>query len=293
VATESPAKRHRYPGEPPSLKAVSKAGKQMPNRAILYATPGWGKSSIGCHVPDAIFLMTREEDGLLQLLDRGLVPPAAHFEGDAKTWNEIKMAVSELKVQKHDHKVLIIDTLNGAERLCVEDVTDKEFGGSADKFQAYGKGVDAVVTEWVKFLTSLSELRDKGIGTLLLAHSKIATFKNPEGADLDRYVPDMLPKVWAQTEKWADMVLFGQLETFVKLDKGGDKKGKAAGGQNRVLYCERTAVADAKNRHGLPAEVLCGVGADKAWAALAKALAEGRKTAPQDAQAPETQEDAA
>lgn len=279
MATATDAKpRQRVPGEPPSLRAVSTTGKNLPSRTVLYATPGWGKSSLSCYTPAPIVLMTRGEDGLRTLLDRGLVPPTAHFEDDAQTWNEVLMACRELLVNQHEYKTLVLDTLNGAERLCVEHVTDKEYGGSSEKFAAYGKGVDSTVTEWLKLLDLFTRLRDKGMSIFLLAHSKIATFKSPESADYDRYSPDMGNKVWAQTGKWADHVLFGQLETFVQKDDTKAKKGKASGGRSRMLYCENTAVAEAKNRAGLPPEIHCGTNAEAAWAALAKALAAGRRT---------------
>jgi hypothetical protein len=50
-------------------------------------------------------------------------------------------------------------------------------------------------------------------------------------------------------------------------------KEKATGGQQRVLHLERSAAWDAGNRHGLPAALACGGGAQAAWDGLAKALA--------------------
>jgi hypothetical protein len=59
---------------------------------------------------------------------------------------------------------------------------------------------------------------------------------------------------------------------------GSDTKGKARGGSRRKLYTEHTAAFDAKNRHGLPAEIDGGHGAAEPWANLASALHAARST---------------
>lgn len=282
MATQSPAAmpRSKNPGGSPSLRNISKGGRRRPNRAVLYAVPGWGKSSIACHTPDPIVLMTRGEDGLRTLLANRLVPETPHFDDEAATWNEVLLGVQELIVGDHEFKTLVVDTLNGAAALCVDHVTRVTYGGDAAKFADYGRGWKVVPGEWQKLLDTLGRLNEKGVSILLLAHADVKTFKNPEGLDFDRYTPRMPPQQWEPVEAWADMVLFGQLETFVKTDNPKASKGKAFGGQDRLLYCERTAVADAKNRHGLPAVIHCGQGADKAWEALAGALTKAREQDP-------------
>ena len=97
------------------------------------------------------------------------------------------------------------------------------------------------------------------MGIIALAHSRVPSFKNPEGPDYDRIVPDLHGKTWALTHKWADSVLYLSYETHV-MPAGSDAKGKARGGSRRKLYTEHTAAFDAKNRHGLPAEIDGGAG---------------------------------
>lgn len=252
---------------------------------VIYAVEGWGKSSLATHMPDPIFLMTPGEDGLLTLMDSGLVKETSYFSDEATSFGELILGVKELCVHEHNHRTLVIDTLNGAGRLCVQHVTEKSFQNSPEKFNDFGRGWKLVPSEWQKFLDALSAVGEKGMSTVLLAHADIRTFKNPEGADYDRYVPRLPSQLWETTQEWADIILFGQLETFVKTtDSKPGAKGKAssaADGQTRLLYCERTATADAKNRHGLPAVIDCGVGSSAAWSALAGALAAGKKTASQ------------
>jgi hypothetical protein len=60
-------------------------------------------------------------------------------------------------------------------------------------------------------------------------------------------------------------------ETYVDADRP-DLKGKGKGGSRRKLYTQRTATFDAKNGHGLPAEIDGGRSAAEAWLNLATAM---------------------
>jgi hypothetical protein len=111
------------------------------------------------------------------------------------------------------------------------------------------------------------------MGIIALCHTKVKTFKNPEGADYDRYQPDMHEKTWGLTHKWADIVLFANFHTVIE----DEKKRKAAGGQVRIIQTERTAAYDAKNRAGLPQMIQMGQDGAAAWANFVTALKSGRE----------------
>ena len=98
----------------PSLESVTKSTRKLPNRAILYAGEGWGKTSFAAQAPRAVFIMTRGEDGLLKLMENGIVPPTAHFPECVNDWLDLKSCLHESIVKPHDHKMLVIDTVNGA-----------------------------------------------------------------------------------------------------------------------------------------------------------------------------------
>lgn len=276
----------KTPGRGPSLKNVQRKARTRPNRVILYAVEGYGKTSLACQFPEPVVLMSKGEDGLRKLLANGLVPETAHFDDEASNWNEALMALGELVVNNGGgFKTLVVDTLNGMARLCIDHVTNTQFNGSAEQFNSFGRGYKPAAAEWEKLKDKLTSLNEKGMTILLLAHADVKSFKNPEGTDYDRYTARMPhATMWEPMQEWADMILFGQLETFVKADDPKAKKGKALGGQNRLLYCQKTAVADAKNRHNLPAVISCGIGAENAFAALAKAIRDGREAAQVPAQ---------
>jgi hypothetical protein len=69
----------------------------------------------------------------------------------------------------------------------------------------------------------------------------------------DRYEIKLSKKVAPMVKEWADLILFANYKT--RLVEGADGRKKGRGGKERVLYAERTAAWDAKNRFSLPAEM--------------------------------------
>jgi AAA domain len=261
------------PSRRPSLAAVTGGTRRLPTRLFVYAHEKWGKTSLAAFAPRPVFLMTRGETGLETLLAAGRLPATDHFRDPAADWADVRHAVRVLTDEEHSFGTLVLDTANGAERLCLEAVCREQFDNSWPAFDAYGRGVSAAQGEWVKLLDALDRLREaRRMAVILLAHARVQAFRNPAGNDYDRYQPDLTRPVWSVTHKWADVIAFGSFQTHEK-PTGEKGKVKATGGQQRVLHLERSAAWDAGNRYGLPAALGCGGGAQVAWDALAKALA--------------------
>ena len=264
------------------LSLINSKGNGLPNRTIIHALEGLGKSSFAAQMKAPIFIETKGETGLETLIDSGRLPEIPHFP-EVQSWPELLGCIETLTVDDHTYKTLVIDTANGAERLCHEHVCDVEYGGEwGDRgFGSYAKGFEVSLAEWRKLLNALDALRaTKSMAIVLLCHTKVKTFKNPDGHDYDRYAPDMHDKTWGLSHKWADLVLFGNFETLVVTAKGDadklERKGKAAGGQVRMLYTERHASYDAKNRLGLPEEIEMGNSPQEAFANFIAAVKSGR-----------------
>lgn len=247
---------------------------------MLHAVEGWGKTSLAAHAPKPIFIQSRGETGLETLIQSGMIADTPRFP-ECNTWREITEAVDALTEEEHSYKTLVVDTINGGERLCHEAVCVRDFGGDWGErgFASYGKGADVSVSDWLMLLQKLDKLRDTRKMTIfLLAHTKVTTFKNPEGADFDRYQADMHKTTWAATSKWADAILFGNFDVVVDTKRRGDTKGKGTI-KRRVLYAERSAAFDAKNRMGLDIEIDMGSSADEAWANFSNSLKAAREAA--------------
>lgn len=265
-----------------SLSDVQAKSDPLPNRYGLHAREGWGKTSFGAQTPKPIFIQTKGETGLDTLIANRQLPEIPHFP-EIQSWEELKEAIRFLSADEHPFRTLVIDTINGAERLCYEYICQRDFGGDwGDRgFGGYQRGYEVSMAEWRMFLNDLDDLRRaKKMTIFFLVHTKVKTFKNPEGADFDRWAPDMQDKCWGLTHKWLDAVLFGNFETVVKSEKNdSSKKGKAASTSARMLYTEQRPAFDAKNRMGLPEEIEMGDSPAEAWSNFSAALKSGRNEA--------------
>jgi len=258
-----------------SLADVVSKGSSAPSTYVIYGQEKVGKSSLGAQFPKAVVLQTKGETGLETLIAADRLPETPHFP-EAMSWTDVLEGVNVLRNDKHDYGALVIDTINGAERQCFEHVTLHNYNNSWDSFLAYHKGYDVALVEWRSFLCALDDLRRQRQMTIVaLCHSRVKEFKNPLGANYDRYQPDMHEKTWGLTHRWADAILFLNFETFLT-ETDATKKGKASGSKARILYTERDAAYDAGNRFGLPPEIEMGDSAQQAWENLKAALVASR-----------------
>lgn len=246
-APAGPAPRAALP-----VLSVLKAQAIVP-RLVLNGVEGWGKTSFGANAPAPAILMARGETGYQTLLNHGRAPavPAALID----TWDGLLGLLDQLAADPGDRKSLVLDALGGFERLCHEFVCQRDFKGDWGEkgFGAFQRGADTAVTEWLGLLNRLDAIHQKGVGIYLLSHTQVFTFKNPMGADFDRYEAACHKKTWAVTHKWADEVLFCSYRTITDEKRG--QKAKGIGGVERVAFTERRDAFDAKNRSGMPAEI--------------------------------------
>lgn len=238
---------------------------------MLYGVEGWGKTTLAAHWPDAAFILSPRETGYLTLLQSGRVPKRPICQ--PQSWDGLLAEIDALVADPRGIKLLAMDAMSGFERLCHEHVCEREFEGDWGEkgFLSYHKGYDMSITPWLSLLARLDGLRFKhGVSVMLVSHARITTFKNPSGPDFDRYSSDVHDKTWGVTRKWADAVLFGMFFDVTKKEKGERVKG--VGDQQRVLYTERTATYDAKNRFGLPEVIDIPNDHAQSYAALASAM---------------------
>lgn len=271
-----------------TLADISDKTESLPNRYAYYALQGFGKTSFCTHAPKPIFLMMRGETGLLTLMDNKQVPPTKYLP-EILSWQDLLAAVEFLRTADHDRKTLIIDTANNAERLLHEYVCHRDFEDDwTDKgFMGYMRGYEVALADWKMFLNALDALRrEKGMAIWFLMHSRIKTFRNPNGADYDRYTPEMHEKTWGITRGWLDVILFGQVEVTVRNGTrvaDSSRKGKVEGSGVRVLCTNSdTPTYEAKNRMGLPDVIGLGDSSGEDWSLFAEQVKLARREQKQE-----------
>lgn len=249
-----------------TLDAVTRGRKQEPLKVVLSGVEGCGKSTFGADAPEPIFLGT--EDGLVHL-------DVARFPAP-ETWADVLDAVRTLTDGEHAYRTLVVDTIDWAEPLVWAHVCAKAGEQSIeDVGGGYGKGYQAALDEWRIFLAALERLRRaKGMHVLLIAHTQIRNFKDPEGEAYDRYELKLNAKAAGLVKEWADAVLFANHETYTTKDKTKRVRGVSTGA--RLIHTQRTAAYDAKNRYGLPESL------PLSWAEFEAACATCQTAAPAD-----------
>ena len=256
-----------------SMASLATKGRGLPSRLIVHGTEGVGKTTIGAFAPKPVFVMTRGETGLETLMDAGQLPGIPHFP-EAQSFQEVMAMLDAVLKDEHDYKTLVIDTMNGVERLCHEMVCEREYNGDWGKkgFTNFMCGFEVSLADIERFLMKLDAIREQRKMSIIgLCHTLVKSFKNPEGPDYDRYQAKMHDKTWNIIKAWADIVLFVNYDVTVDAD-AGSKKGKGYGGATRIMYTQRRASFDAKNRHGLPEEIEMGNSGREAWANFVNAM---------------------
>jgi DNA polymerase III delta prime subunit len=222
-----------------TLGAVKSGKIAQPLRVLLYGPEGVGKTTFGANAPKPIFLGA--EDGHANL-------DVAYFP-EPHSWGDILDAIRVLGAESHGYETLVLDTLDWLEPFCWKAVCAAGRKTGIEDF-GFGKGYVAALDEWRVFVSALEAVRRaKRMNVVMLAHSQVKTFKNPEGDDYDRYSLKVHEKAAGLLKEWSDAVLFTNYETHVLKDGA---KAKGYGGGTRVIHTERRAAFDAKNRFGLP-----------------------------------------
>ncbi|RPH80625.1 MAG: ATP-binding protein [Planctomycetaceae bacterium] len=255
------------------LKTIQSGRADKPPRILIYGTEGIGKTKSASQAPKPIFVQT--EDGLDQIAtDRFPL---------AKSYDDVYAALKDLHDEPHDYETVVVDSLDWLERLIFDRLCDQYGVASIEKVDGgYGKGYTHAVAIWREFIAQLDALRrDRGMVVILIAHSKIERFEDPESTPYDRYSPRLHRHASALVCEWCDAVLFATRKMRVQSEDAGFNRkrsiaqpiGKAGG--DRILRCVGGPSCVAKNRYGITDEI------PLSWPAFMAALQTSHFSQPQ------------
>jgi hypothetical protein len=226
---------------------VSFGNVAKPHRVLLYGGDKVGKTTF---LMDSGAFIIGNEDGF------GTRNPPHAKPQTIPDWASIKNVLKRFAPGGSHHgrfPHIGFDSLDWIERDYVMPHVCKAFGWKSADDSPFQRAWKEALTEWREFLSLCERIRDGGTGLILLAHSHVKPYKNPEGPDYDRYTLALNEKAGALIRQWVDVCLFANSKTLVDVDEK-TKKAKAFGGRTVMAYSERTAAFDAGNRLGLPPE---------------------------------------
>lgn len=227
---------------------VGKGIMHKPLRCVTYGVEGIGKSTFASHFPEPLFIDT---EGSTKFLDVSRLP-------EPTSWTMLLDEVDYVIKTPGLCKTLVIDTIDWAEKLCINHVIASNQWKSLES-PGYGAGYRHVYENFGKLLDKLSILVDNcGVNVLLTAHAIMRTVNLPdEMGSYDKWEMKLQSSqrcsICSMVKEWADLVLFAKYKTIVFTDEKS-KKNKAAGGE-RVMYTTHHNCWDAKNRFGMPEEL--------------------------------------
>lgn len=227
------------------LQQVTKGKVVEPIFGIVYGDEGVGKTTLGAGLPDVIFLGPEAA----KKFDVARMP-------EPKSYNEMLAQLTELRDEQHNFKSLCIDSLDWLEMILFEDIKKVQKIDTIEQgFGDFGKWVNGIVPYWKKMIDLLSEIRNKrGMHIIIISHYQIKKFDNPTTAlPYDRYQMKLSHE--KHSALWREAVDFVFFATYDVQSYSSDKKakkGRGLGGEARVIYTEKRASHDAKNRLGLP-----------------------------------------
>lgn len=226
---------------------ITKGKRARAQKVVIYGTEGIGKSSLASQFPEPLFIDT---EGSTDNMD------VARLDKPT-SWIMLNNQIAFIKANPTVCKTLVIDTIDWAESLCVDNLCAMHGKKGIEDFR-YGNGYVYAKEEMGRFLNKLQDLIEIGINVVLTAHAQIRKFELPdEMGSYDKYELKLGKKTSSQTaplvKEWADLLLFCNYKTYLISQEKSTKK-KAQGNQ-RVMYTEHNPAWDAKNRHGLPSEL--------------------------------------
>ena len=242
---------------PISLNSLRTLTADQPPRVLIYGTPGIGKTTLASEFPSPVFLQL--EDG---------TPGDVVINGWSKTdlangFVDVMDALQALYDSEHDFGTIVIDSVTEMQRLIFAEtcLRGDDKGTAKNNIEDFGYGKGYVYAQRIasEFLDGLNALRrDRGMAVVLLAHSTVERFDDPETVSYDRYEIDLHGKLVGMFERDMDAILLLKKPVTVKTEEQGfnQKRARADGGGNTVwIHTAGRPAFVAKNRYGMPDKI--------------------------------------
>lgn len=166
----------------------------------------------------------------------------------------VRSVIKELLETNHGYKNFVIDSVESLESLVFKKVCLDGNVDSIEKYDGgYGKGYTRSREIMTEIMSDLQRLKEKGISSILIAHTQVKTVSDPAtNQTYDRVIMRCNDKMAAIIRDLSDNVFYATYKVLTTKDNG---KTKAFGDGQRVMYTQWRPGFDAKNRLELPLEL--------------------------------------
>ncbi len=236
-----------------SMKDLRTRRADDPPRILIYGPPKIGKTSLAAEFPAPVFIQTEEG-----------TPGGLELESwQADSFDIVIEALAALYTEPHEFKTVVIDSLSALERLVWAETGKRgdDKGSSKTRIEdfGYGKGYVYALNVWQEVLDGLNALRrDFSMNVVLIGHSKVDRFDDPDTVSYSRYKVDLHDKASEMMNREMDAIFCIKTDVTIQEEDLGFKKtrSRAAGGLSRWIYCNGRASHVAGNRYDMPDKLL-------------------------------------
>lgn len=262
------------------LQSLIVAEKSRPAGKLLvpYGPTGIGKTTLFCQGPNTLLVQCGDESAAV-LKESGGLPESLPVVSAENFDHALRIFTALATDTSHGYKKIVVDGGSGLKKWVDQMTLANECDGEKGKFASFAFGEKSAAFYWMDLMEHLYAMRRAGLWVFFICHKGTLNEKNPQGVDYPKTAPDLGKDRLALTIKDADAVL---LMDYVIGEQYVDKKtgkGKAVGGQQRVMYTTGGAAFESKNRMDLPEIIVLGDSPQEAFQAFGKAVKQGRKQA--------------
>lgn len=233
--------------------SLTQKKRPRPPAILVYGPEKAGKTTLASEFIRPVFLQTEEGDGILDIASMG----------KTESFGELMDQIGMLYEKEHDFETVVLDSVTALQPLIWAETGERgdDKGNKKKRIEdfGYGKGYVYALGVWQEVLDGLNALRrDKGMTIVLIAHSKIERFDDPETVGYSRYDIDLHDKARDFLKREVDVVLLLKPDVTIKTEESGFNKqrARADGGRSVWMHATSRPAYAAGNRYGLPEKTL-------------------------------------